>query len=322
MLVEFLDRYAKKKLSQPKRPKEKHWPSDAGTCIRALVYRWQGVEGLKPEPRTFFIFEDGNLHHRSIRELLRQAGIELVMEETPISDPERRISGKLDAVIRLAGKYFVLEIKSINRFSFEEIIRQGPREEHVLQLNLYLYYVQNLFRIPTEAGILLYKCKDTSRFWEFAIPFEEKSVNNFFALLGEIENYLAKNILPERPYQITDWQCQYCDYREICWEEYGEERKKGLAEIRDENLVKLIGELLWFREQLKELTAKEENLNQEIKQILEAKGIEIGRISNYLIELKEQTRQLLDQKLLEEKIGSLGPFYKSSTYKILKIKEL
>lgn len=322
MLVEFLDRYADKELSRPKRRKEKHWASDVGVCIRALVYRWQGIEGIKPEPRTFFILEDGNLHHKSIRDLIRQAGLEIVMEETPISDPKMRLSGKLDAVIRLDGKYYVLEIKSVNRFTFDEIIHQGPREDHVLQLNLYLYYVQNLFRIPTDMGILLYKCKDTSRFWEFVVPFSEKEANNFFALLGNIENYIEKDILPERPYKITDWQCQYCNYRKICWEGYSEEAIKKFAEIKDEDLVNLLSELLWLREQKKNLEEKEENLNQEIKQIMEAKGIETGRIGNYFIEYKEQIRQVLDQDLLKEKIGNLGPYYKTSTYKVLKIKEL
>lgn len=322
MLVERLDNYAEKELSRPQRPKEKHWPSDAGVCTRALVYRWQGVEGIKREPRTFFIFEDGNLHHRSVRGLLRQAGIEFVMEETPIDDPKMRLAGKLDAVVRLDGKYYVLEIKSVNRFTFDEIMRQGPREEHVLQLNLYLYYVQNLFRIPANMGILLYKCKDTSRFWEFPIPFDEKGVNNFFLLMREIENYLAKNILPERPYQITDWQCQYCDYRRVCWEGYLEGRTDKFAEIKDEDLVGFIGELLWVREQIRELSEKEENLNLRIKEIMSAKNIETGRIGNYFIELREQTRQVLDQELLKEKIGSLEPFYKTSTYKVLKIREL
>lgn len=321
MLVELLANYAEKELSRPKRIKEKHWPSDAGVCIRALVYRWRGVEGMKHEARTFFIFEDGHLHHRSIRQLLRQAGVECVMEETPINDPKMRLAGKLDAVVRLEGKYYVLEIKSVNRFTFDEIIHQGPREEHVLQLNLYLYYVQNLFRIPTSSGILLYKCKDTSRFWEFPIPYDEKEVNNFFTLMRSIEDYLAKNILPERPYKITDWQCQYCNYRQICWEGYAGEVRRSRAEIKDENLVNFIGELLWIREQIKELSEKEENLNTEIKEIMSAKNIETGRIGSYFIELKEQTRQFLDQELLKEKIGNLEPFYKSSTYKVLKIRE-
>ena len=322
MLIERLNSYADKELSRAKRPKEKHWPSDAGVCIRALVYRWRGVAGMKQKIRTFFIFGDGNLHHRSIRELLRQAGIEFVMEETPINDPKMRLAGKLDAVVRLDGKYYVLEIKSVNRFTFDEIVHQGPREEHILQLNLYLYYVQNLFRIPANSGILLYKCKDTSRFWEFAVSFDEKGVNNFFALMRNIEDYLAKNILPERPYKISDWQCQYCDYRQICWEGYALQEKNKFAEIKDEDLVNSIGELLWIREQIKELTEKEENLNMQIKEIMLAKNIETGRIGSYFVELKEQTRQVLDQELLKEKIGGLEPFYKSSTYKVLKIKEL
>jgi CRISPR-associated protein Cas4 len=322
MLIERLDTYAEKELSRPKRPKEKHWPSDAGVCIRALVYRWRGVEGIKRQARTFFIFEDGNLHHRSIRELLRQAGVEFVMEETPINDPKMRLSGKLDAVVRLDGKYYVLEIKSVNRFTFDEIMHQGPREEHALQLNLYLYYVQNLFRISTNTGILLYKCKDTSRFWEFPIPFDEKVVNNFFVLMHSVDDYLAKNIIPDRPYKITDWQCQYCDYRQVCWEGYATEEKNKFAEIKEEDLVNFIGELLWIREQIKELSEKEENLNMKIKEIMLAKNIESGRISNYFVELKEQTRQVLNQELLKEKIGNLEPFYKSSTYKVLKIKEL
>ncbi|MEW6686278.1 MAG: PD-(D/E)XK nuclease family protein [Candidatus Edwardsbacteria bacterium] len=321
MLTELLNQFAQQEMAKPRRPKEKHWPSDAGKCLRALVYLWRGTEGKKPDNRTFFVFEDGHLHHQTIRNQLRRAGLEFTMEEAPISDPKIPLSGKLDAVIRLGGKYYVLEIKSINRFSFEEVTHQGPIPSHVIQLQLYLHYVQNLFRLNTQSGILLYKCKDTSRFWESLIEYDETQVKTFFDTVAEVKEHLGKNTLPPRPYRVTDWECQYCDYSEICWEGMEKELENRLKEIREEELVKLIGELIFVRDQKKQVEKEEKRLTELIKSIMVQKEIKSGKIGSYFVELKEQSRKNLDRELLIEKLGDLEPFYKVDTYSTLQIKE-
>jgi CRISPR-associated protein Cas4 len=319
-LSKILINYGHNKLEEPRRPRERHWPSDTGKCPRALVYQWRGEQVKSPDGRLFFIFSDGEMHHQIIAKHLEDAGVQITMKEAPIRDKERNISGKLDALLKIDGKYYVLEIKSINRYGFEEILKEGPREEHVLQLQLYLYYVNNLFKIETKIGILLYKNKDTSRFADFPIEFDETYALNFFEYLKGIEKHVADNTLPDRPYERKDWHCQYCDYQLICWQ--GVPRDK-LPQISDEELAGLLGELIFAKEQRKEYEDKEDQLTEMVKQLFKEKGMTQGQIGSYIVRLEEMTMRRLNQAKLAESLGDkLDDFYEEKTYPKLTIKEL
>ncbi|MFA5794180.1 MAG: CRISPR-associated protein Cas4 [Candidatus Brocadiia bacterium] len=320
MIAELLKKYAKDKMSsRPPHPKEKHWPSDAAKCLRALVYQWRGEKALPTNPRLFFIFADGDMHHKAIVQQLSDAGVEVTMREAPLRDPKLNISGKLDALIKLDGRYYVLEIKSINRWGFEEVIRDGPKEEHVIQLQLYLYFVQNIFRIEAKSGILLYKNKDTSSFYDFDIPFDERVVNDFLDRLKQVESYIANNTLPDRPYPRTDWHCNYCDYREVCWLGVPE---KGTVEITDEELVRAISELIFVKGQRKEFETKEDDLIEIVKEQLRKKQITEARLGSYMINLKESSMRRLDQNKLKEFLKEkLDEFYSETKMERLDIKE-
>lgn len=320
-LSSILINYGQEVLRKPRLPKERHWPSDAGKCIRALVYQWRGEVAKQPDGRLFFIFNDGELHHKALLEQLERAGIAIHMKEAPLRDPGLNISGKMDALIKMDGHYYVLEIKSINRYGFEEVKRDGPKEEHIIQLQLYLYYVQNLFKIETKCGIILYKCKDTSRFADFLIDYNENMVQDFFGKLKVIENHLACHTLPDRPYESTSWQCRYCEYHDICWMSAPASEK--IVEITEEALTNLIGELIWVKEQRREYEQKEEILTEEVKKMMEQKHIDKGTIESYLIELKETKMRRLDQKALIEGLGEeqLKPYYRETIARRLNIKE-
>lgn len=319
-LAKILIDYGYHKLDEPRPRRVRHWASDAGRCLRALVYQWRGEKPDRPDGRKFFIFSDGQLHHQAIVKQLEEAGVEVTMKEAPIHDLERNLSGKLDALIRLDGKYYVLEVKSVNRYSFDEILRDGPRDDHILQLQLYLYYVQNLYKIDTKQGWILYKNKDTSLFYDYLIDYNESYVQVFFNQLKTIEEYVSKGILPDRPYERTDWHCQYCDYENTCWQGVTPEK---IVQITDEELVKLLGELVFVREQRKNYEMKEEILADRLKELFKEKGIFEGQIGSYLVRLEEMKMRRLNQKKLAEILGDrINEFYEEKLYSKLTIKEL
>lgn len=319
-LSRVLINYGYQKLGEARPPRVRHWPSDAGKCLRALVYQWRGEKVKSPDGRMFFIFRDGELHHQAIVKQLEEAGINVTMKEAPLRDKERNISGKLDALIKINSNYYVLEIKTINRYGFDEICREGPREEHVLQLQLYLHYVQNIFKIEARQGIILYKNKDTSRFVDFPIDYDESYAQNFFNQMKVIEQHIANNTLPERPYERTDWHCQYCDYELVCW--HGAVEKK-ITEITDEELTRLIGELIFVKEQRKDFEEKEDKLVEQVKQTLQNRGLAESRLGSYLIKLEETIQRRLNQKKLAEVLGDkINEFYEEKTFPKLTIKEL
>lgn len=322
MLKEIILKYALDEIRKPRWSKDKHWISDIGKCPRALVYKWRATPGKEMSPRSYFVFEDGDLHHKAVKDVLRKAGIEFTMEETPILDTERNLKGKLDAVIRVNGKYYVLEIKSVSANSFYKIRRWGVQEEHELQLQAYLYYAQNLFKQNTKEGILLYKCKDTSEFEDFLIKYDEQKTLNFFNTLSEVELHLKNGTLPERPYSRTDWQCRYCEFEFICWEGTEMPTKEAISEITDKELEKMLGNLIYLKDTVAELEKEKEDLTELIKTKMSEKGILSGRIGSYLVKLEERERKTLNKELLKEKLGDLSPFYKVEKHKQLTIKEL
>ncbi|MDI6732974.1 MAG: Dna2/Cas4 domain-containing protein [Planctomycetota bacterium] len=321
MITELLKEYGVRKLNERiKYPKERHWPSDVAKCLRALVYQWRGETAQSPDGRLFFVFNDGELHHKVIVQQLEDTGrIAVVMKEAPLRDKEHNISGKLDALIKFNNKHYVLEIKSINRYGFEEIKRDGPKEDHTIQLQLYLHFVRILYQIDTQEGILLYKCKDTARFYDFIVAYNENVVQDFFGKLKVVEEHLSKGTLPERPYEITDWHCRYCDYKKVCWVGLAH---KEIVDLSESELSAIIGELLDIKEKRKSLEEVEETLSKTIKEQLSQKNITIAQIGDYVIELREIIQRRLDtQKLTEHFKEQLEPFYKTTTSKRLDIKE-
>jgi CRISPR-associated protein Cas4 len=321
MISELLKEFAVRQLTEkPKYPKERHWPSDVAKCLRVLVYQWRGETGLTPEARLFFVLSDGETHHKLIVQQLERTGrIEVVMKEAPLKDKERNISGKLDALIKFNNRFYVLEIKSINRYGFDEIIRQGPNEDHTIQLQLYLHFVKNTYQIDTQQGILLYKCKDTARFYDFIIDYNENVVQDFFEKLKIVEEHLRNKTLPERQYERTDWHCRYCEYRQTCWAGIGQ---TAITDLSQTELSSVLGELLDIKEKRKALEKDEEELSTLIKIQLENKGISEGTIGDYIVELKEISQRRLDTKKLEEHFKEqLQPFYKTTSFKKLDIKE-
>jgi CRISPR/Cas system-associated exonuclease Cas4 (RecB family) len=87
----------------------------------------------------------------------------------------------------------------------------APKEENINQIQLYLHF----FKIPK--GILLYVNKDTQGLKEFLINYDRKRAENLMEELVNLKKKIDLNIIPDRiPTWPQDWQCQYCQFREIC----------------------------------------------------------------------------------------------------------
>jgi|GEM_PF-1544094 len=332
MLLEYLKNYAEDKLAEPSKPKEHFWPSEAESCLRQVVYNW--LDTQKDPPRNynkFFIFDDGNLHHQSILEHIKKlkyaknpADVTLIAAEFPFVDKERNIKGRIDAVLAINDRYYVMEMKSANRDSFIKHKEDGSAEEsHISQLQTYMYYARDIFKFPIDKGIVLYKCKDTSEFCEFLYDYDESIVKNFFEKIKIIEKFLNDKVLPERQYTLKDWQCQYCDYQSICWKDYKLELKKKYEKITDEELTQLLSNYIDVKRRMGELEKNSEELNTKIKDILRAKDISSATIYDYYVELKKTINKNLDKDLLIEKFGkdAVLSCYKEKEVEKLIVKE-
>ena len=197
-------------MDRQKDKEQRHfYVTDAGKCGRAVFFKFKNAPRANMEPKVLRMFDHGDYIHQLImKPLLSIRDINVVAAEINIP-PQELISGRADAIISDGRNLYVLDIKSMNSMIFRNLAE--PKEENIDQLQLYLHY----FKIPK--GILLYVNKDSQELKEFVVNYDEKRAKSLLADLSELKKKIDSDIVPERLFSWPDdWQCQYCQFKEIC----------------------------------------------------------------------------------------------------------
>ncbi|MBM4177268.1 PD-(D/E)XK nuclease family protein [Candidatus Gribaldobacteria bacterium] len=205
MLKEIIDQFYFD--HQEERIQTKFYISDAGKCHRQIFFKFKQAPKAKQDPVKMRIFEAGEWLHRYIYNVLYQSRIGVVTE---ISMPQNEtISGRTDAIVCLNGENYIVDIKTMNSLQFRNL--KQARDEHQLQVQLYMHFF-NL-----KKAILLYIDKDKQELKEFIIEYDEGLVNELLRGLDELKDQIEKDIVPGVLIDYPkNWQCSYCQYREIC----------------------------------------------------------------------------------------------------------
>jgi len=218
MLKELIDKY----YLDRQRDREQHhfYITDAGKCSRAIFFKFKNVPREKMEARILRMFDHGDYMQMQILSTLFSLGIVRASEIT--IPPQELISGRADAIVTLNNELYVVDFKSMNSMIFRNL--EEAKEENVNQIQLYLHY----FKIPK--GILLYVNKDTLELKEFLVHYNPTLAQKLLKNLEGLKIKIDKNIIPERLVDYPqNWQCQYCQFRDICgtagsggvnWEEF------------------------------------------------------------------------------------------------------
>ncbi|MCX6721757.1 MAG: PD-(D/E)XK nuclease family protein [Candidatus Staskawiczbacteria bacterium] len=218
MLKELIDQFYID--NQKNRDQTKFYITDAGKCPRAVFFKFKNAPKEPMDARILRIFEHGENIHRNIYNILYRLRMGVVTE---VSIPSQEIiSGRADAILCVGNENYVLDIKSINSMIFRKM--QGPKEENILQIQLYLHF----FNI--KKGILLYIDKDQQEMKEFFVDYDEKQeMKEFFVDYDEtlckslldkfyvLKDQVEKNIVPARLADYPkNWQCNYCQFKDVC----------------------------------------------------------------------------------------------------------
>jgi len=216
MLKELIDKYYQDKMED--RDKKKFYISDAGKCPRQIFFKFKKAPAEKMEPRILRIFDQGNYVHLRLMRDLFSLGVAVASE---INIPSKEdISGRADAIVRVDDELYVVDFKSINSMILNRL--KEPKKENVLQLQLYLHF----FKI--KKGILLYEGKDTSVIKEFLVEYDEDMANEILSDFKRLKINVKKDLIPKRlPDYSTNWQCRYCQFKEICSLAGGDNMKWG-----------------------------------------------------------------------------------------------
>jgi len=219
MLKELIDKFYLDRERAKSREQTRFYISDAGRCSRMVFFRFKKAPRRELEAQVLRTFDHGDYIHRLILNTLFSLGLVRASEiDIP---PQEIIAGRADAIISLDNSLYVLDIKSI---SGRTKTLEKPKEEDNAQIQLYLHF----FKIPK--GILLYVNKDTQELSEFLVEYNPRIAQNLLNELSKLKIKIDSNIVPSRIPDYPDiWQCQYCQFFEICgmaggseinWEEF------------------------------------------------------------------------------------------------------
>jgi len=207
MLKELIDKFY---LDRQKDKEQRHfYITDAGKCPRAIFFKFKNAPRKEMEANILRMFDHGDhIHQLIMKPLLGIREVHVVSSEVNIP-PQELISGRADAIISDGKELYVLDIKSMNSMIFRNL--EEAKGENINQLQLYLHYFKIL------KGILLYVNKDNQELKEFVVSYSKEQAENLLANLALLRKQIDGNCVPARiPGHPADWQCRYCQFREIC----------------------------------------------------------------------------------------------------------
>jgi CRISPR/Cas system-associated exonuclease Cas4 (RecB family) len=205
MLKELIDKFYIDR--QKDREQHHFYITDAGKCTRATFFKFKNVPREKMDARVLRMFDHGDYMQMQILSTLFSLGIVRASEIN--IPPQELISGRADAIISLGNELYVVDFKSMNSMIFKNL--SSAKEENINQLQLYLHF----FKIPK--GILLYINKDTLELKEFIVNYNPTLTQALLKDLSVLKQKLDTDSVPQRlPDYPENWQCQYCQFKEIC----------------------------------------------------------------------------------------------------------
>lgn len=193
--------------------------SEIPQCMRATI-----LKTALPVPRSqgfmksLRIFNNGKFLHHRIQGALKEAGI-LRSAEMEVVCEKYRIGGSIDGIVDVGFGDEILELKSINMFSFKKAL---PLEQHKMQATVYMH-CSGIWRTR-----FFYECKNTQEIKEIPYEIEDemhrkmlerslilrKYVKNIKGMpLKDVAPLLppAKCVLPSQP------EAARCEMRKICF---------------------------------------------------------------------------------------------------------
>ncbi len=205
MLKELIDKF----YTDRQKDREQHhfYITDAGRCPRAIFFKFKNVPREKMDARILRLFDHGDYMQMQILNALFSLGIVRASEVN--IPPQELVSGRADAIVTLNNELYVVDFKSMNSMIFKNL--SAAKEENINQIQLYLHF----FKIPK--GILLYVNKDTLDLKEFVVNYNPTLVRTLLKDLSVLKEKLDANVVPRQLSEYPkNWQCQYCQFKEIC----------------------------------------------------------------------------------------------------------
>lgn len=198
--------------------------SDANFCYRcqllSLFYK-QG-QGRDLPIGLLRIFAEGNAIHEKWQNMFEKTGIAIKNEARSYSE-KYDLYFTPDSLVKINGKIYVVEIKSMNTFAFKHA-KSHPSGQKQCMLYMHLLGISN--------GFVLADDKNSQEFEIFPVVYDHEKVLPYIERLNEIQNmkrdFVENKVAPPRKCKDANVKrALECSMRDCCFN-IGDGRKKLL----------------------------------------------------------------------------------------------
>lgn len=180
-VTSLIDQYLENRNTNSIRKRSWFYPSEAAATQQELFSAIMAY-GYKPA-RTHRVLDNGtDVHNRLLRYLEAQGMVKA--KDVEITDA--LFHGRADALISLDGKVAVLEIKSMNRESFNRL-ENIPDAQSYWQVQLYMHFLK------VDYGVILVECKDDQRLKEFHVSRKYKAAKEIIDRFSAMKEEFTTN---------------------------------------------------------------------------------------------------------------------------------
>jgi hypothetical protein len=307
--------------------------SDAGAaadggekCEREIYYDMKFPDKKTPlTSGSLVLFDDGRLHESDIRRRLRTV---LRSPEKELFDDELSCRGKIDNKVYIKscgdqlgegmpdpefmrdGKDPILELKSVNEYSYQEMAAKGVIPQSYYDQVQYYLYLEGL-----RWAIILIKNRNSNGHEKGALPFLE------FVILADPERQalirgglrttkdcVDNSIMPPRPFLRESTKCSYCRFKRECW---GPEKEAPVMEVSAEPVERPSQEILegamrlcaQLAGQMKDLEAQQSEAKSVIETYFKATKEKELIVGNIKASYSVFNKTVLDKNALLHLIG-------------------
>lgn len=190
--------------------------SNFDVCERKMVYsitNWQ--DKTLPSLDLQYIFDAGNVWERATVRRLEEAGVEIEQRQRDFE--YQGITAHIDGMVRVDGKPYPIEIKSMSQYIWEQINTvedmtksdKSYLRKYPAQLQLYLLMSN------AEKGCFVLVNKQTSRVKEIWMTLDYAYCEELLKKAERVDCHVDAGTLPDRiPYDPD--MCDRCDFAHIC----------------------------------------------------------------------------------------------------------
>ena len=179
-------------------------------CTRKVFYQYHHPKSIT-DGRILRLFETGNMQEERLISDLENAGISITHKQLSFNDADDpRFAGSLDAVANIDGYEYVVEIKTHNEKSYNDLAKKGvkaTKPQHYTQMQVYMGW-SNIHK----ALYLAINKNDESIYTEI-VEFDMLHYQSYRSKAFDILN----GVVPDR---ISNdhrfYYCKWCDYRKEC----------------------------------------------------------------------------------------------------------